>query len=219
MNTTSNKAATLIGCLGMLAVCAACVSALTSGFEHWTFEDRRIAMAQRGELRSGRMDMVTSAGDVQNPWPGAGRGRIYVVDFIYTRCPLVCQVLGSEYQRMQDILRVRLPAGVQLLSISFDTRDKVPDLLDYGARFRADPTLWTVAAPRHPAHTERLLKDFGVVVLPDGSGGYVHNAAIHLVNGEGELVGIFPYEEWEAAIESAARYVGHAARTSSRGTG
>ena len=43
----------------------------------------------------------------------------------------------------------------------------------------------------------------GVVAVPDGFGGFVHNGAIHLIDADGTLRGIFDLDEWPQALERA----------------
>lgn len=205
MKRISAKGFTWVACLATVAVFVACASALTSGFQHWTFEEKRVALARRGAYIASSVALTTAQGEVRRLWPDAGRERMYLVDFIYTRCPSVCQVLGSEYQRMQEALRVQGDSGVRLLSISFDARDTDEDLRAYVRRYRAQEELWTIATARDAGAIGRLLRELAIVVVPDGMGGYVHNGDIHLVNGEGELLAIFPYEEWEQALAAATR--------------
>ncbi|HZW23216.1 SCO family protein [Noviherbaspirillum sp.] len=206
MKSLPAKAFTWAACLAVLSAFAGSVFALTSGFVHWTFEDHRIALAEGRALKAPALVIEDADGKMRQPWPGAGKNRVYLVDFIYTRCMSVCQVLGSEYQRMQEVLRSQVHAGVTLMSVSFDGRDTHDDLRGYAERYRASPEHWIVGTP--PTGAGRLLKELGVVVVPDGMGGFVHNGDIHLIDGEGVLLGIFPYDEWEQALAAAVRYAG-----------
>jgi protein SCO1/2 len=134
--------------------------------------------------------------------------RAFLVDFIYTRCPTVCQALGSEYQRMQAEL-VHSDAPVQLLSLSFDpAHDDVPALAGY-AKLHQAAARWWIAVPA-AADSQRLLGEFGVVAVPDGFGGYVHNGAIHLLDAGGRLREVFDYDDWPQAL-AAARQLAEAA--------
>jgi protein SCO1 len=49
-----------------------------------------------------------------------------------------------------------------------------------------------------------LLKAFGVTVIPDGAGGFVHNAALHVVDRQGRLIAIFDIGE-ELQVFAAVR--------------
>ena len=48
---------------------------------------------------------------------------------------------------------------------------------------------------------KRLLAVFGIVVIQDESGGFTHNAAIHLVDRNGRLARIYDQDDIEAALE------------------
>ncbi len=82
-------------------------------------------------------------------------------------------------------------ARVALLSISFDPEnDDRAALRLYGERFGAKPPQWRIAAPADAHGLDVLLKSFGVVVIPDGMGGFIHNGAIYLVDAQGRLARI-----------------------------
>lgn len=118
-------------------------------------------------------------------------GRSWIITFIYTRCPALCTVLGTQYQQTQAELRRQDRAGdVALLTISFDPRDDVPALADYALRMGADPTIWHFARVADAADLAALLRFFGVVVIPDGFGGFQHNSALLWVDPSGRLTRI-----------------------------
>ena len=77
----------------------------------------------------------------------------------------------------------------------------------YASQLRADPRQWRfVTVPDH-AELQRLLDAFQVVVIPDGLGGYEHNAALLVVDQRGRLVRIFDYTELDAALAYALALV------------
>jgi protein SCO1/2 len=133
------------------------------------------------------------------------RGRWLLVDFIYTRCTTYCSVQGGEFARLQDRLaRPIADDKVVLLSISFDpVRDGPEQLAAYQQRSGSRGAGWIAARPATPAALDALMRAFGVTVIPDGLGGFVHNAAIAVVDPEGRLVAIM---DWDAPAD-AARYV------------
>lgn len=124
-------------------------------------------------------------------------GRLVAVEFIYTRCPTVCSVLGAGFRQIRDTL---LPQArerdVVLVSISFDPKNDHPDALKaYAGRFGADGRQWRVARVRSQAELKPLLRAFGITVIPDGMGGFEHNAAIHLLDRAGRLALIADYDQ------------------------
>jgi protein SCO1/2 len=77
---------------------------------------------------------------------------------------------------------------VKLVSISFDpVGDSTQRLMEYATHYGADGEAWRLARPRDARELQSLLRAFGVVVIPDGAGGFQHNAAVHLLNADGRL--------------------------------
>jgi protein SCO1 len=194
---------------------------VTGGLEHWTFESLRRSQAQRGELWAAEVSLRDSADRLFHPWGGGaaeGTPDVLIVDFIFTRCPTVCQALGSTFQQLQAQVHAgsQRTAGedarIGLLSISFDTtNDDAAALAAYGRVHRARADLWRVAAPLDAAATQRLLRSLGVVVIADGLGGYAHNAGLHLVHRDGRLLAIHDQGEWRRALDDARHAVRDAA--------
>jgi protein SCO1/2 len=133
-------------------------------------------------------------------------GRVVVVEFIYATCPTTCIALGESFAKLRDQIRAAgLADRVRLISISFDLAHDGPEALrSYAEAHGADGRIWMTACPENEQSLRALLKTFGVVVIPDGAGGFVHNAALHVVDHQGRLVRIFDIGE-EAQIVSALR--------------
>ncbi len=195
-------------CLALLAGFAWLVARQTHDFEVWTFEGLRERQLQAGLLRAAPVPLRTADGALPAPWldAAAGPAGAYLVDFIYTQCPSVCRALGSEYQQMQAELARRGDRTVRLLSVSFDVANEdARTLRGYARTYHADPARWTIAVPASPHDGEALLRSLGVVVVPDGFGGYVHNGAIHLLDARGRLRGLYALDEWPQALDAAQR--------------
>lgn len=140
----------------------------------------------------------------------AYRGRAVLVDFIYTRCPTICGVLGDDLARVQQSVSASLSgAPINLLSISFDPADKQNDLRRYGRRYGATVPRWRIAAPANARDRAELLRSFGVVVIGDGMGGFIHNDAVYVIDAQGRLARIVdpngPAPLAAAALEVAAQ--------------
>lgn len=135
----------------------------------------------------------------------AYKGRALLVDFIYTRCPTICSALGENFaQVVQALNGTAASAPVDLLSISFDRQnDDRAALRLYGERFGAKAPRWRIASPLDDHTLDLLLKSFGVVVIPDGMGGFIHNDAVYLVDSSGQLARILDAEA-PARLASAA---------------
>ena len=46
-----------------------------------------------------------------------------------------------------------------------------------------------------------MLEEFGVIVIPDGNGGFAHNSAFYFVDREGYLIEVMDYQQTEKAAE------------------
>ena len=128
------------------------------------------------------------------------RGRLLAVEFVYVNCPTVCVALGQAFQQLRDALPPeRLGRDVMLLSISFDPQRDVPArLTDYAQRHTADGAAWRIVRIEDADELQVLLKAFGIVVIPDGFGGFEHNAALHLVDRSGRLMLIEDFDQPQA---------------------
>ena len=188
---------------------------LTHDFQVWTTEGaRRLEVA----LLPVPAPHVVMQGPGMMPGQTLARllsdeGAVTIVDFMYTRCVTVCAALGGAFQQMQSaIARVeRTPgaASLRLLSISFDPgHDDTATLANYAVRLRADPHIWRFARVTDPANARDLLDTYQVTVIPDGFGGYEHNAALLVVDPTGRLVRVFDYAEVDTALAFAGALAG-----------
>ncbi|MEO5828977.1 MAG: SCO family protein [Rhodanobacter sp.] len=160
----------------------------TDGFHAFTSETARRIAIQRDQPQVPAVLLETQSGAHLNL--ADLRGQWVLVDFIYTRCLTWCLALGGEFAQLQDQLATPLADGsLALLSISFDpTHDTPAELAAYQARFRRRGEGWMAARPLNDEGLQQLLRTFGVTVVPDTMGGYVHNAAILLVDPHGRVV-------------------------------
>jgi len=59
--------------------------------------------------------------------------------------------------------------------------------------------IWTIARPT-VEDLEVLMKLFGVTVIPDEWGGFQHNAAIHVIDGDGKFSAVFDTDAVTAVV-------------------
>jgi protein SCO1/2 len=128
--------------------------------------------------------------------------RAVVVDFFYTRCTTVCGRMAVNFRDLRERLGAA-GADVALVSVSFDAvRDTPSDVAAYAEAVGADPARWRIARA-DAAGLPLLLEAFGIIAVPDGVGGFVHNAAIHVVDSRGRLARIFDVDQ----VEPIARFL------------
>ena len=119
------------------------------------------------------------------------QGAPVAVEFIYTRCQTLCALLSAgmrQFSASQRSSGTGASGRVHLVSISFDAAgDSTPRLREYASHYGAAHDTWRIARVRDPRDLGSLLETFGIVVIPDGAGGFQHNAAIHLLRTDGRL--------------------------------
>lgn len=132
-------------------------------------------------------------------------GKVVLLDFVYTRCPTICVALGSDFEQARaEIIRAGLGDSIALLTLSFDPEHDGPEqLADYADRFGGADGIWTFARAGSRDETVSLLRTAEVIVVPDGYGGFVHNAAIYVVDRRGRLVRILDSDAWRDALALA----------------
>ncbi|MBN9461224.1 MAG: SCO family protein [Burkholderiales bacterium] len=201
---------TAVATVCLALACAFAGGWLTHGFRVWTAEGARRLEVVRHPVAVPAVRAVGPGIDGARPLPEwlGDDGGVTLVDFVYTRCRAVCAALGSGFQQLQARIGAA-PAGspdtrVRLLSISFDPgHDDVAVLQRYAAELKADARIWRFATVPDAGELRRLLGLFQVVVIPDGLGGYEHNAALLVLDGRGRLVRIFDYARIDDALHFA----------------
>jgi protein SCO1 len=203
-------AETLIGLLLIITTALASTYYVAEGYQAWTAEDARRQRALSGKIILPATPLLDLANKPFNPWHDINdvslKPHITLTTFIYTRCPTVCMVLGTEFQQLQRAIKndVTLRDDLTLLSISFDfASDGQKQLEDYAARYRADDSQWRITRVADQTSLSALLRVAGVKVIADGVGGFTHNDAIHVVNERGVVLAIFNYDDYLAALAYA----------------
>ena len=193
-------------CLGVLVAGLAAIFHATAGGTAFTTETlRRTAVAQEPVTVSD-FAVIDAQGQVQGLRSLLAQdGRVVVVDFVYTRCTTLCLALGTVFQQLQaQIVQQGLQDRVGLLSISFDPlHDAPPELAAYARRMQMQPAVWQLVSLRSEADRRRLLDSFGIMVVPAPLGEFEHNAALHVVNPQGQLVRILGLGEPAQALDMA----------------
>ena len=71
------------------------------------------------------------------------RGKVVLLDFIFTRCPGPCPLLSLKFSQLQKQLGDHLGKEVMLLSVTIDPRHDTPEVLkEYAQRYNANLTGW-----------------------------------------------------------------------------
>lgn len=125
-------------------------------------------------------------------------GRLLLLTFIYTRCPLpdFCPRLSGHFQRLQPRLIERFDDRVHLLSISFDPNHDTPEVLRAYARRYTDSTEHWTFATGSLEEIARVAQRFGVFYAASGEE-FDHNLATALVGPGGQIRRIWRGNDWQ----------------------
>ncbi len=180
----------------------------TDGFTAFTTESARRIAVREHPVALPSVALETASGTRLDL--DALRGRWLLVDFIYTRCASSCSALGAEFAQLEDRLAAPLARReVALLSIGFDlAHDSPAELAAYLRRSRSRGAGWIAARPLGGEELDRLKRAFGITVIADGAGDFVHNASIHLVDPRGRLVAIFDAGDGQRAAQAVLEGLG-----------
>jgi protein SCO1/2 len=133
------------------------------------------------------------------------RGKVVVMTFIYTRCPLAdyCPRMSHNFAQIDKALANNkdLYANTHLLSVSFDPTYDTPKVLkSYGAAYTGKYvnetfTHWEFAAPQG-AELPRMEQFFDVGVTPGESGTLQHSLSTIVIGKDGKVVAFWPTNDW-----------------------
>jgi protein SCO1/2 len=133
------------------------------------------------------------------------RGKVIVLTFIYTRCPMpdFCPLMDRKFSELSQRLDAfpKRAKDIRLISLSFDPENDTPDVLRKHAAIRgATPPLWSYAVASHE-ELARIAPRLGLFFGPDGKE-IAHNLCTAIVDPAGRLarleVGTRP-NRWETA--------------------
>jgi protein SCO1/2 len=115
------------------------------------------------------------------------RGKLVVLDFVYTSCQGPCPMLTSAHVTLQRSLPPELRARTRFVSISLDpARDTPMTLRAYGLARGADLTSWSFLTG--PADSvAAVVAAYGVGSLRRPDGQIDHLVATFLIDGDGQI--------------------------------
>jgi protein SCO1/2 len=124
------------------------------------------------------------------------RGRVGVVDFIFTRCPSSCPRLTARMAELQSRLAGDR-SDVQLVSFSVDPENDTPQVLSrYAADAHADPARWWFVTGGATDVENAVVGGFkmSAAKIAKSAGDYevVHGEWFVLVDRKGNLRGYYP---------------------------
>ncbi|MGD0647579.1 MAG: SCO family protein [Acidobacteriaceae bacterium] len=136
------------------------------------------------------------------------RGKVVVMTFIYTRCPLAdfCPRMSRNFAEIDKTLQSdpALYKNTHLLSVSFDPTYDTPKVLrSYGGAYTGNFTKetfqhWEFAAPS-VAELPTMEQFFDVGVTPGENGTLQHSLSTVVIGKDGKIAAFWPTNDWTPA--------------------
>jgi protein SCO1 len=115
------------------------------------------------------------------------RGKVVVVDFIFTSCTDECPLQTEKLASLQAALDGDFGPRVHFVSISIDPEHDTPEVLAaYAARHHARLAGWSFLTGR-PELIRQISRDYGVVSLRADRGKPSHNPLTSVIDAAGAL--------------------------------
>ena len=124
------------------------------------------------------------------------RGKVILVNFIFTRCEEACPQITREIRGLQEHFRKRMGRDLVFFSITLDPEHDSPKALKvYGRKHDLDFTTWRLLTGSRE-EIDALRRSFGVyaegVKTKGGRSDILHNANAYLVDRNGMIVDTIP---------------------------
>jgi protein SCO1 len=133
------------------------------------------------------------------------RGKVLLVTFIYTRCPLpdYCIRMSRNFATIQHLLSANplLYNKAHLLSVSFDPAHDTPKVLrSYGTMYTGEHgsaafSHWDFAAPAAP-ELDSVDQFFDVGVSPGSNNTLTHTLSTAVIAPDGKIFRWYPSNDW-----------------------
>ncbi len=175
-------------CCGLLLLCASTVRPQDNSSSSMNMSMHGKHQAQPQENRSQRqvqrlaipdVEIVDEQGQKRKFYADLVKGKIVIVNFVYTTCKDICPLSGENFARLQTLLGERLGKEVYLLSISTDPETDSPSKLKaWSERFKPKAGWTFVTGEKMPMQT--LLQ----ALTGEGARRGFHTPAALLINDE-----------------------------------
>ena len=115
------------------------------------------------------------------------RGKVVLLDFVYTSCPGPCPILTGIHRSVRDGLSEDQRAAVQLVSITLDPdHDRPAGLRAWADERRIDTRGWSVATGP-AADVDAVARAYGVGSVRQPGGEIEHTVATFLIDRDGQI--------------------------------
>ena len=129
------------------------------------------------------------------------RGKIWIVDFIYTTCPGPCPMISSRMSELQQPLE---KTDVHLVSFTVDSAKDTPQVLQtYAERLHAEPGRWDFLTGAQST-IYNLSRNGFKLAIGEAKGVPIHSTRMILVDRHGAIRGYYDAAEPDAVTKLVA---------------
>lgn len=126
------------------------------------------------------------------------RGKVVVLNFIFTSCTDVCPIFTANLAALQRKLNPRYAAQLQFVSVTTDPEvDSAKVLKAYARRYRADFKNWAFLTGSE-AQLRQVWNGFSVRVIRKGRGLVQHTSLTSIIDRDGSRRHDYFGEKWSA---------------------
>lgn len=129
------------------------------------------------------------------------RGKVVVLNFIYTSCPDICPLESERVAALQRMINpTDLRDRVRFVSVTADPVRDTPDVIKaYGVAHGLDPATWffLTSGADHPDATRVLSQRYHSQWREEPDGSLTHAAVFHVIDGEGRWRANFHGLDWK----------------------
>jgi protein SCO1/2 len=138
-------------------------------------------------------------------------GKVWIANFIFTRCPTVCPVFSQKMKKVQKRTR-NLGLSVMLVSFSVDPEwDTSARLAEYATKFSANPNKWKFLTGTPESVRLTVREGLKIAMENEGMTGdvpdIIHGTHFVLIDRFGQIRGYFDSDDAEA-IDRMVLYAG-----------
>ncbi|MAE70282.1 MAG: photosynthetic protein synthase I [Gemmatimonadetes bacterium] len=134
------------------------------------------------------------------------RGKVWIANFIFTRCPTICPALTRQMWEIQEKNR-DLGDRLRLVSFSVDPDFDTPEVLrEYARRHRADEAIWSFLTGPLEEIRRTVVEGFKMAMggKSEDSLSIFHGSHFILVDTEGRIRAYYDSSE-EAVVDQVRR--------------
>jgi len=116
------------------------------------------------------------------------KGKVWVANFVFTRCPGPCPMMTSRMLELQQNLKKIEDGSVQLVTFTVDPEYDTPEVLaEYAKKSFADPARWNFATGEPAAVEEFVVKGMLQPLATEPDGSPAHSTRFVVVDEEGRM--------------------------------